>query len=354
MTSTNDLSLATRELFVRSVAKQVYMRTPFIEELYRRNKVTFSGGKHIERLLDIKEMDDLYQAYSPNDVLKDGKREMLAKPRFTFKYGQVPLKYDVDEYTENYTAKSNKDIALLDMAGFLAEKGQRAMKLAMMKMMFNVNPEDGSGSETGVGDNAKQFQSLASALDHGVSTYGTIARTIGGANGYWMGADPEGRPDIVSSSNQTTAYNISIANIRKWLIPIEAYMEEGADLYIMMCPTLFNKLRSEVESHGEFSLDKSKMEYGIESFSIDRHQIVKVPYLQNGYGTSGTTENWVFMLNLNDWELRIHSDRNFDVTPFEWQGKYSNGLDYYLARIMVKGNLLCWKPNGSMWLKNVS
>ena len=355
MATLDDLSIATRELFIRSVKDQVYMRTPIIEELQRRSQITYSGGKYIERLVDVDEVNGLAQAYTANEALSDGKIDTLEKPRFLFKLLQQPMKYDVDEYLQNHNAGTEEQ--LLDLANYLVTKSQRGIKLAMRNMMYNVNPDGATGSETGVADNSKYFQSLLSALDHSVTTYGNTTRAFGNTtSGWWMGSDPGGRPDVSgASSTQDDATNISIANFRKWIIPIEQYMESMSDLYVVMCPTLWNKLRAELEAKGQHSkLNAEKLNYGIQAFDIDGAMIVKDPYLEHGYGTSGTTENWVFILNLNDWELRIHNDRNMKQTEFKWQGENANGHDYWLARILCSGNLINWKPNGSMFLSNVS
>jgi hypothetical protein len=355
MATLNDLSIATRELFERTVKHQVFMQTPVLEELQRRSQVTYSGGKYIERLVDTNEVNSLAQAYTSNEALSDGKVDTLEKPRFNFKLMQQPMKYDVDEFLQNHNAGTEEQ--LLDLASFLVEKSQRGIKLALRNMMYNVNPSGATGSETGVGDNSKYFQSLISALDHNsgtATTYGNTSRSFT-TNAWWMGSDPSGRPDAITTSTQGDATNISISNFRKWLIPIEQYTEKMSDLYVVMCPTLWNKLRAELEAKGQHSqLNASKLAYGIQQFEIDGAQIVKDPYLENGYGTSGTTENWCFVLNLNDWELRIHKDRQFKQTEFKWQGENSNGHDYWLARILLSGNLVCWKPNGSMFLSNVS
>lgn len=351
--STTDMNTATRELFIRTVKNQVFMRTPILEEMQRRNTVTYRGGKYIEQLVETEEMDDLGQAYTATEALTDERKSMLDKPRFRWKYYQMPLKYDVDEYTQNIMAGEEEQ--LLDLAAFLTRKGQRGIKLALRNMMYNVNPTTRAGSETGVGDTSKFFQSLLSALDHDVTTYGNVSRTLGGTGGWWCGSDPEGRPDVVSSSSQNTGYSMSIYRLRQWIIPIMEYMENTTDLYIVMCPSLFNKLRQEAEAHGMGKIDQERVRYGITSFVLDDgHRVATDPYLESGYGTSGTTENWVFLLNMADWELRIHTERNFKMTDFKWQGDISNGHDYWLARILLSGNLMCWKPNGSMWLMNVS
>lgn len=350
-----DLALATRELFIRTVKEQVFMRTPFLEELLRRNQITHSAGKFVERLTDRAEMTELGQSYSPTEPLTDEKKNMLEKPRFTWKYYQMPMRYDVEEWSQNHHGGS--EIQLLDLAAFLVRKAQRGVKLALRIMLFNADPatDPPVGSETGRADNSKIFQSLLSALDHDVTTYGTVSRTLGSTTtGYWHGSDPEGRPDIVSSSSQGTAFNLSIARIRKWIIPIQEYMDSDADLYMLMCPTLYNKLREEMESKLIYKPTGDMQKQGFMKMELDGHTIATDPWLENGYGTAGTTENWVFLLNLPDWELRFHSMRNFKVTDFKWQGEISNGYDYWLGRILLLGNFMCWKPNGSMFLQNVS
>lgn len=346
--STADLTKATRELFDRSLLDEVHMKTPFIEELQRRCQVTYKGGKYIEKLVDTDEIDDLWQDYTANQGLTNQKKTTLDKPRFTWKYGTCPLQYDVDEYTQNIHA--GKEIQLLDLAEHLVTKGQRGSKLWLCKKMFNA------GSTTPVADGAAGFQSLVSALDHGTggttSTYGTLGREFSaGLRDWWQGADPNGLGSVVTSSSQDTAFTLTKSNLRKWIneTDISHYMESAQDLQILMCPTLWNKLAAEMEAHTEYK-GGLKQKQGIRSMYFDDHEIVSVPYLQ----TSTEMKTWVFILNLAYFELRIHSLRNFKMTDFKWQGDIANGHDYWLARILVSGNFVCWKPNSSMWLANVN
>jgi len=60
----SDLTLATRELFIRPLVNQVHMRTPVVEELQRRNQVTYRGGLYIERLVTKAKMDGIVQEYA--------------------------------------------------------------------------------------------------------------------------------------------------------------------------------------------------------------------------------------------------------------------------------------------------
>jgi len=341
----SDLTEATRELFVRTLKNQVFYRMPFYEELARRNKITFRGGKYIERLVVKDEMDDLAQAYTVNEALTDEAKDMLAKPRFLWKLLQLPLRYSGDWVIQN--ANAGQEEQLLDLVKFLVEQGQGGMRRKMMKNLFNA------GSATGRSDSGKEFQSLVSALDHDIG-YGSLTRNwSAGTRDWWQGADPSALNIDVSTSSQGTATNMTISNIRKWIYEsdVSQYMDQKSDLTILMCGTLFNKLRAEMESKAIYRGEVGDtMKQGFTKMILDGYTVVDVPYLQ----MSSTTRLWCFILNMNDWELRISTERNFELTDFEWQGKYTNGFDYYLSRILVAGNLCCWKPRGNIWLSNVS
>ena len=341
----SDLTNATRELFVRSLKNEVFMRTPFYDDLVARNKVTFRGGKYIERLVDIDEMDDLAQAYTTNEALTDEAKDMLDKPRFTWKKIQIPVRYSADWEIQNANASDEEQ--LLDLPQYLVKKAQRAARLKMTANCFN------EGTLTGRSDAQKEFQSLVSALDLD-TTYGTLSRSFsGGTRDWWQGAHPSGLGiNQATATEQADANNLTISNIRKWIneTDIMHYMEAKDDLRILMCPTLYNKLRAEMESKLIYKPSGDTQRQGFSKMILDDHTVVEVPYLQ----TTSTMKTWLFIVNLNDWELRISTARNFKMTPFVWQGQHSNGVDYYLARILIAGNLVCWRPNGNIWLSNVS
>jgi len=167
--ATADLTKATRELFIRTLVNQVHYATPIIEEIKRRNQITDSGGRYYERLVDTAEIDSLMQEYTANDALTDEKKTTLNKPRFTRKYAQLPLRYDLDEYTQNIHAGHEEQ--LLDLAAHLVKKGHRAAKLWLSKSIFNKGSTTTTGS-----DSADAFQSLIDALDSD-ATYGTLSRS---------------------------------------------------------------------------------------------------------------------------------------------------------------------------------
>ena len=345
--STQDLSLATRTIFDRSLKNQVLIGTPFYDELVRRDKVITTGGTRIDRLVDKDEIDDLAQFYDENTALTDGKKDTLARPVFDWKNMQVPLSYGLDEQLQNVDAMNEEQ--LLDLAEHLAKKGLRATKLKLMKSSWN------NGTTTPIeSSNTKSFQSIVSALDKD-NTYGGITRTAStGTNNYWQGAmqgfvgTPEGTA-LDSNDNNAVAYSLSIDQWRKWMIPVKHRAENIDDLVTYMPPSLYNKFRAEAEARILYHPGDPQSQ-GFETMIVDNRKIVEIPYLEE----TAVKKKWVSIINHDDWDLRIHTSRNFEMTDFVWQGDRVNGFDKWLARILVTGNLVCWKPNGSMWLNNVT
>jgi len=142
-----------------------------------------------------------------------------------------------------------------------------------------------------------------------------------------------------------------IDKVESWIneSDVSHHMESPEDLYITMCPTLYNKLIAEMEAKVIYKPSQYQRQ-GVVKCELDGHQIVSVPYLQK----DSETRAWVTILNMRYWELRMSGMRNFSMTPFKWQGENANSYDYWLARIMMAGNFMCWKPNANMWLTSVS
>ncbi len=342
--STTDLEKATRDMFNRTFIDQVPMRIPFYEALQRRHLITHKAGKGIEALHDTETLESLVQTYTVNDSLTDEKKNTLGKPKFKWRKSQMPLRYDADEELENFSGDA--DVQLLNLGKHLTGKGQKDLRRWHATQMFNL------GTTTPVADgDLTEWQSLISALNHD-TPYGTLARNFAaGTNDYWQGADPAGLLESVSTSSQDVAYNITKGNLAKWIneTDIADSMESPEDLMILVCPTLWNKLRAEMEAHSIYK-GGLKQSQSITSMMFDGHEIVQVPYLQR----TATTRKWVFILNLKYWELRIHTNRNYKFTGYRWQGDVANGYDYFLGRILMQGNLVSWKPKASMFLSNVS
>ena len=118
----------------------------------------------------------------------------------------------------------------------------------------------------------------------------------------------------------------------------------------VMCTSLFNKLKAECQANMIYQGATDTANIGFQKMYIDGMNIVDWAYLE----TNTTMDNWVFGLNMDTWEFHISPARNFKLTPFEWAGKYPNGQDKYLARLLLAGNCFTKRPSGNMWLSAVS
>lgn len=348
-----NLAVATRDLIRGGVQEEVYRRMAFIDELQKRKQIITSGGTAISKNVDYAEVDDLAQSYKTGEALTDGEKTMLAKASFNWKKTQIPVKYDGDVEIQNMGAAGDEQ--LIDLAEYLATKATRGIKLKLEKMIANA----GSTITTDYNDTGANFNSMVHALKHVTTTetYGNIARGMtAGKNNWWQGADigqiiqnvPEGTAPAASS--QATAVNLTLANLRQWIIPVQHSIRAKKDLMVVMCPTLFNKLKAECQAQMIYEPSKDTANVGFNKMYVDGHQIVDWDYLE----TSSTMKKWVFIINLDTWELHFNKARNFKMTSFKWAGELPNGYDYYLARILLAGNLCCWQPNANLFLSNVS
>jgi len=345
----NDLSLATRELYLRSLVHEVYERSPILDDLQKRNQIITRGGKTIDRSVVKSTLTSTAQNYLETTALTDEQTDQLVNPSFLWKRFQIPLRYGGETEIQNVNA--GREEQLQDLAKFLVEQGHDATRMHLMRLIFN------QGSVTGQAEGAgeEEFQSIVSALDFDV-TYGGITRTgASGVANYWQASQATGTtPNPPEGSTitdvQGTAATMSLANMRAWRIGAQQFAKTQEDIMYVMCPTLYNKVRAEMESRNTYRPIGDTAKQGFNKMEFDGHSVVSVPYLE----TTAVMKKWVFILNLRYWELRINTARNFKVTPFVWQGDRSNGHDYYLARILVAGNFMCWKPNANTMLTNVT
>ena len=101
---------------------------------------------------------------------------------------------------------------------------------------------------------------------------------------------------------------------------------------------------------------------GFKEMILDGRRIIKDPFLKTANNTAmGETtaaaqalEGRVYGLNLKDWDFYIHPDSSFKMTKFFDQKKIVGGSDMQLARILFKGNLVCWHPNSQLYYELVT
>lgn len=343
--SADNFTNAVRELWLPGTVKQVWTAIPMYTALMMKKRVTVKGGKQITRAVDMAEMDGVAQEYGPNTPLSSAQVEFLERPHWHWKKFQIPIEYDEEEESEG---RGGAATAPVDLVEEKTQKGLRAARLKLNQQMYNY-PSSTSDDDLG-------FQGIPDALEHD-ATYGGLARAIGTTTRTWW----QGRSLAATYADRNTAAAASIENFRIVKAEVLQYGDGKPGGLLAVCGSLiFRKLQAQVEGSavntrfGQTSLGR----YGFSTLTIDGIQVVEDTFLNTKpWGTSSgyDTRYWFFMLTLDTWELRLFPGRDLSrVTPFEYQGKIINGYDKFLARVPVKGNLVCYRPNGNFWASNWS
>jgi len=330
-----NLDSATRELWDKTLKHQVIMALPVLNSLMAKRKVVWKGGTVIKKSVGMDTLESLAQDYATNDPLTSSTKTILDRPQFGWKKKQVPIEYDVDVELQNLHAS---DARVIDLRKELVAAGQKAVRLSLRTNLF-------SAYSTST-DTDASFAGLDDALDPNCLTYGGITRSTS-AKTWWNGASVDG-----TWTDEDTAGACSIHAIREMEIASSTYAmdRKPGDVLVVVSPTNFLGLKTEMETRLMYKTDGRLAKQGFQAMTLDNIEIVADPYLN----TSSTLKTKVYLLNLPDWELRIHPNRSFKLTDAKWQGDIVNGFDKWLSRCLLAGNFVCWQPNASCYKTKLS
>jgi len=334
--STNaQIEASTRPLWKEGVKDQVLLKMPLFAKLFDRKRFMWRSGNLITQTVKTQEIDPIFQSYAVGEGMNGGRVLNLTKPYFFPKLAQLPVSWDVDEELFN----NGGDPAPIDLAMQRVKDAAKGTRIGLYKMIYSA-----SSTDTGTG-----FNSVVQALNHD-ATYAGVTRATTATNKWFQGGSLAD-----SYTDQDDAVSPSIDLIRRMIDKMMENADEAASLMFIMGPANYIKLKNQVDASGKFEYGPMKVNYGFDSFTIDGVEIVKDYYLTAAnLPAESSPQKWVFGINADDWELSLNPRRAFNLTPYVWQGDRVNGTDSWLARVMLTGNLCCWKPNGSIWRSNVS
>ena len=335
--STNkNIASTTRDLWKRSVVSQVFLQMPLYTKLLLRHRVTWKGGVNITCPVQTSEQDGYGQWYSTGTGMTAGHASTLTKPWFGWKKFQQPVTFDIDEELQN---SGGSETEVVDLAALMVQQAHRATRINLYKAMYRAATVDTD----------RQFSSVVQALTHD-QAYAHTTRTVGSSiNTWWQGASID-----ESYTDQATQRTWSIGTFRDAHDAADRFVENDADYLCVVGSAGYLKLKAQVDASTYVTNPGELVKYGFESFTLDGVEVVKDKFLRaNGLPDETNPQYWFFLLNVNDWELRLHPKRAMTFKPFKWQGDVKDGPDEWLARVMMAGNLCCWRPNGSIFLSNV-
>jgi hypothetical protein len=353
-----DLDNFTRDLHNKTIEVEYMKKNPVLALILDRTKhMPFRGGARYYKELDTGTHEDLVQDYTVNETLTHGVKDTSQVAYFRKKKMQCPVQIDVDEEMDN--ARQTPDgTQLQNLAKFRVKKANEAMRVHLRKKMYMAMSQTTASSDTN-----KYLQGLNNALEVD-ATYGTITRTYSAGTSadtgfYWQ---PMG--GTVSGTVQLTSVAISINQMRTWFEPLEDLESDNTDLVTILGGTLWLSLQAEAEARSmPYTIEKNRTaRQGFTEMILDGRRIIKDPFLKSANNTAmGETtaaaqslESRVYGLNLKDWDFYIHPDSNFKMTEFFDQKKIAGGTDMKLARVLFKGNLVCWHPNSQLYYELVT
>lgn len=334
-----DLSIATEALYKKSFTNEVMLKIPLTAMLMAHRRVTFKGGTTIKHPVVKATQESLLQMYATGTGLDVSSKEQLSEPSFNWKKGQLPIRYDVDTEIQNELATS--EVKRLDLVTLKVKEAQQGTKLGL-NTQFHAT--------TAAGDSGTDFQGVPEACDHS-RTYGGITSntTFAHPGLAWWGGASLGE----TFADRATAMALSLDNIRKCGMVVERYVDEGSKFYGLLPEGLYSKFLGILEGNVFYERSNEQnsklFKYGFKSFHA-----YGVEWVKDSYMTLNSMTAHMLLINPDTWELRMHPQRAFEVTPFVWQGAQSGGLDEMVARLLIAGNLVCWQPNSNMWKSNVS
>ena len=334
----SNLTAMTRELWEKTVYKQVLLKNILLHMLLERKQV-LKAGTAIKKTVDYAEMDSLIQEYGENDTLTSGKKTVAETAQWYPKYVQMPIEVSGKDWRTN---AGGGDGQIISMPQYLVEKAQRALKIFMNTVIYRVGNGDRDADVEGV-------QGLNDALTEDLQ-YGGLTRTAATTRKWWQGAS---LTDVWT--DQATAMTPSIANIRKMYDKVSMFAAKS-DVIVVTSNTQYRALQSQVDGRMNYTPEGPHAKYGFESFTVDGIEVFAEPWLTASTNSAhATTDNYFYMLHLKDWTFHVDAERGLgNMSEFKHQAEIQNGTDTYLARLMFRGNFVCTQPNASMFKSGVT
>jgi len=327
--SVDQLTADTKELYLRTVEDQVHDRIPLVYKLKRMNRVNTVGGRKITKPVRYAKNTQT-QHYLKGAPLNSATESKRTAAKYPWALTQTPIKYDVEDEIVN-----NGDEQIVDTIAEEIKAAQEDQMDTLSQVFFGQYVT--AGSVTDVDDIPDGSPLSINAAFYGAdNTYGGAA-TYGGITRSAVGDWWDGIMDDGVTANASTAVSFN-----HWDFMVDGCMKHRGsrkNLLAICGSALYRKWKSLVRSK-EREVDISGMmaKAGFASFSIDGVEIVL---------DDNCADNYFYMLDLSTWEWRINPKRAFKVTPFKWQGEQNNGIDEYLARVLLAHNLVCWKPRNN-------
>lgn len=344
---TPNIQATTREVWNKSIRDQVLLRNIMLAKLTEFGRVVKKRVAVIRQPISTARLDTLVQPFAYGQPMNSAKQSFLAAPWWGIKRQQIPIVRTLEEELNNNAVDQP-----IDLAKAIVDASQKGLRTSLAAQMYgfdllNATVYD-STDDDGTTRASLFIQSMRQALSHTL-TYGHQPRTTTADKVVWAGGSIAG-----SFSDSGTAYSASIKTFRDCIDTVMQYASGPSDLMAICGKEIFRAIQSQAEAKGSGVVVKTgdTAKYGYEYIEIDGVMLVKDLFLNETRCTGAST--MFFMLNMPDWEFRMHPLGDMTISPFVFQGDRSDSVYEWLARAYLFGNLVCYKPNGSIYLSNMA
>jgi len=329
-----DLNVLTRDFLNATRQKAVFLRSPLLAKMFDSGRMTQKGGIKETVTIKYKQGFSEVQEYGTNDPLTSSVVNRRTMARFGLTKMQTPIRWSIDEVTQNFNAVDSARVANL-----LTEKvddAHDATRDQLQDRLYRAATTEGGDI----------MNSLQTALTHD-RTYGGLTRSTTATNEWWQGRSPDG-----SYTDQAGALAPNIPNFRAWRDVCDRYNDNPSSSKLVVCgDSMYRQFLAAAESR---SVNTSKpgptVKYGHESVIIDGVEFLKDKYL----GADSTRAKYFFYLDVPSWQYEVDKTRNYKMTDAVWQGAMDGNADYWVQRIMTVHRFICTAPSRNMYLSNVS
>ena len=330
------LKTDTQIYYTKTIVDQIEARYPIVKKMKKSNIKIWSGGSEVQMPITY-ERNNQTQHYAKSEQMGSATENKRSYAKHTLRYTQTPVKYDVEDFTEN-----NGSQVTIDTIAAEVEAAQMGQIFTMSQNGFGIY--DGSDLQASA-PTSKQPLSLNAALTHnttynGVGSYGGITRDS--QTDYFNGVSGDGSNNDVNDLVPVT--------YAQWDFMVDSCLKFGAKRGSLMAvcgSALYLKWKSLVRAkESGLTAASDTFKVGFAAFSIDGVDIVL---------DDNCPDNTFYLLDMDSWMWYISQKRNFLVTDFQWQGSQNDGIDEWLSRVLVAHTgLVCNKPRNNYFTVNMS
>ena len=323
------LKVDTQIFYTKTIVDQIEARYPVVKKMKKSNIKIWTGGSEVQMPITY-ERNNQTQHYAKGEQMGSSTESKRSYAKHELVYTQTPIKYDVEDFTEN-----NGSQVTIDTIAAEVEAAQMGQIYTLSQNGYGIY--DGSTLQASA-PTSKQPLSLNAALTHdttynGIENYGGITR--GAQTDYFNGVSGDGTNTAVDS-----AVGVSYS---QWDFMVDSCLKHGAKRSSLMAvcgADLYLKWKSLVRAKESGLTASSDMfKVGFAAFSIDGVDIVL---------DDNCPASTFYMLDMDSWMWYISSKRNFLVTDFKWQGEQNDGIDEWLSRVLIAHTgLVCNKPRNN-------